>query len=685
MPRRLFYRLSVFVLLFPATALAWRSALYPENWTPPSTASFYADKLIQDFSQAGYRRGSVSLPSASGPVFDVVAGYDADPTGMHDSTVAIQNAIDAAAATSITGNNYRIVYFPAGTYRLSPQGTALHALRLTSSRIVLRGESVHTTFLLNASTTMKNKSVILVGPSGSGSWRSDHAPRANIASDLIGPTTQIPVASVAGFSVGQWVMLRTDVTQAWVDEHRESNWVGHEANLFGGLVYPRRITALDASNQILTVDLPTRYTMRMRDGARVHSATAMLEEIGLEELSLGNVQHPGTSGWGETDWNNSSSGAFHADRAYLITLNRVFDSWVRNVRSYQPAGNTTGAHMLSSGLHLDMSCAVTVRDCHFQRPQYGGGNGNGYMIRFSNAADNLLANVTAERSRHGFVFSMWGSSGNVLHRCSDLDSGFQTGASGSEATLGRDSDHHMWFSHSNLIDQCLGRNSAWVAYHRPYTSSPWHGTTAAHSIFWNTRGEGTARSFVVHTYQGRYGYAIGTQGSVTAVRSDKADSNTPDSVCQPIDHVEGVGQGATLEPASLYLDQVSRRYTSFRAWVAAYPLASDQDGTLDDPDADGLPNLIEYALDQDPTSAVDAGTAIQILDSDPDLIVTFQRARAELTYAVEASSDLVTWTTIATNPGTLGLDVSIVDSNASQPASRFLRLRVTSPETVPTP
>jgi hypothetical protein len=64
------------------------------------------------------------------------------------------------------------------------------------------------------------------------------------------------------------------------------------------------------------------------------------------------------------------------------------------------------------------------------------------------------------------------------------------------------------------------------------------------------------------------------------------------------------------------------------------------------------------------------------------LQITFLRLRSELTYAVEASSDLITWTTIATNPGVVGQSVTVtdtVDLPSAVPARRFLRLRVNAP------
>ncbi len=97
-----------------------------------------------------------------------------------------------------------------------------------------------------------------------------------------------------------------------------------------------------------------------------------------------------------------------------------------------------------------------------------------------------------------------------------------------------------------------------------------------------------------------------------------------------------------------------------------------------DPDQDGLPNLLEYALNSSPTSAADAPyPAAHVAGS--RLHLTFLRARNDVTYIVEASSDLSSWTTIATNPGAVSLDtaVTVADLVAlSDHPRRFLRLRV---------
>ena len=65
------------------------------------------------------------------------------------------------------------------------------------------------------------------------------------------------------------------------------------------------------------------------------------------------------------------------------------------------------------------------------------------------------------------------------------------------------------------------------------------------------------------------------------------------------------------------------------------------------------------------------------LSGDSRLQLTFNRARADLIYEVLGSSDLVTWSVIATDPGTTGQSVTVTDTTSLTSAPRrFLRLRV---------
>ena len=101
-----------------------------------------------------------------------------------------------------------------------------------------------------------------------------------------------------------------------------------------------------------------------------------------------------------------------------------------------------------------------------------------------------------------------------------------------------------------------------------------------------------------------------------------------------------------------------------------------------DPDADGLPNLLEYALNGTPTDATSAPLpTAALVPSTSTLTLTFFRARAaaELTYTVQSSSNLTTWTDLAINPGAVGQDVTVTDQPPSNSPRRYLRLKVTTP------
>ena len=124
-------------------------------------------------------------------------------------------------------------------------------------------------------------------------------------------------------------------------------------------------------------------------------------------------------------------------------------------------------------------------------------------------------------------------------------------------TSGYGSDHHMHFSQSNLIDNCYTENSGFYAFYRPYGGTPMHNITSTHSAFWNLSSGGT-KAYCIWTQQSRYGYAIGTSGTESAVYTKENATGTA-AITDPVDIVEGIGKGATLDPQSLYIDQLSNR------------------------------------------------------------------------------------------------------------------------------
>jgi hypothetical protein len=546
-------------LELPGWKNTWRSTYFPHTWQPPTNTSafdFTSEAFLQDYSYAGYRLRVAGFPSTSLtgtqlPIYDVTkAPYFADKTGNADVTNIIQSAIDHAGDA---GGG--LVYLPAGTYKVSPQGTKIWALVITKSNVVLRGASAATTFIYNASNSMKSKCVIRIhGPEAVGHLYTGSTMQfANITADLLAPTRVIPVDNPGLFSVDDWVTLRSEATGAWALEHEESGWLYEESKL-GGLAYRRQVKVVGPTS--ITVDVPIRYAMKMRDGAKVWRNSTNpdfgLTRSGVEYLSIGMLERTGTNGWKNDDYGAEGTNAWHADGSCAIMLVRARDCWVRNVNSYRPSANSqTTAHLLSNGIIVNDSTRVTIIGCNFQRPQYGGANGNGYMYRLSNTAETLVENCQAAVSRHGFVLSGMRSSGNVFLRCTDKTTGRQIGGGGNlQVTGGSGSDHHMHFSHSNLIDSCTAEDSFFSAIYR---SSNGHYITAAHSTFWNIVGTGTTGGAVVRSEQARYGYVIGTSGTRSGIDvTSRLQQN-------PVDHSEGVGIGGSLSPASLYEEQLARR------------------------------------------------------------------------------------------------------------------------------
>lgn len=530
------------VRVTPGPDAPWRSVLYPENWQPPTTASFHHDKFIQDFSYAGYRRGETAIPRIAGPVFDVTT-YGADPTGSADSTAAIRAALTAATAA---GGG--VVSLPPGTFKISNIGGS-EILRISGNGVVLRGSGPDQTFLLNTTVAMRNLATLRIR-----GLNPTEALPVPIASDITTPTKRIYLTDASSFAPGNLIEVLRDFTEAWILEHGQEAYWNAGIDIPEPANYRRWVTAVNTTENWIEIDIPMRYACLTRDNSRVRKLSGQISECGIEDLSIGNVQHPGSE-WGEEDHSISGTAAYDVAFSSVIDVQLAVDCWVSNVRNFQPAGNTSTSHNPSNGIRLGSSKNITVRNCDFQRPQYGGGGGNGYMYRLQGANDCLVVDCIAEFNRHGFVVSHSGTTGNVFLRCEDRTSNRATGSGGAGyITGGGDgSDNHMHFSHSNLWDNCRAVDSFYEAIFRVTTG---HGLSSAHGVYWNTTGSGTAYpDKLVVTEQGRYGYVIGTGGTVSTVTAkDPSLHNTG-----PADHIEGAGLGRTLFPASLYQDQLERR------------------------------------------------------------------------------------------------------------------------------
>ncbi len=185
-----------------------------------------------------------------------------------------------------------------------------------------------------------------------------------------------------------------------------------------------------------------------------------------------------------------------------------------------------------------------------------------------------------------------------------------------------------------------------------------------------------------------------TTGVITATTTASSTTGLPTAV--RVTALDSCGAAAITtssiavfagNPAASYLD--------------GYGLTGGNAAFVYDYDADGILNLMEYALRLDPTKASQAGLPVVIAKDYAGtryLSMTFTRSAvaSDITYLVEGSSDLINWAPLASSsngaatsgPGFIAetgvapnftaevRDTVPIDSATS---SRFLRLRVTSP------
>jgi hypothetical protein len=119
--------------------------------------------------------------------------------------------------------------------------------------------------------------------------------------------------------------------------------------------------------------------------------------------------------------------------------------------------------------------------------------------------------------------------------------------------------------------------------------------------------------------------------------------------------------------------------TPSQSWLAAANLPTDTSLTSD-PDSDGVPLLLEYALggsaaltDQAPVCLVEGSEALQIQ-------FLWNTQASDVTAIVEGSSDLLTWTTLLSKTGG-GAWTGAASFTEGTPTGNLVPMTVTDPIT----
>ncbi len=182
------------------------------------------------------------------------------------------------------------------------------------------------------------------------------------------------------------------------------------------------------------------------------------------------------------------------------------------------------------------------------------------------------------------------------------------------------------------------------------------------------------------------------------ITNDPADEE-PETVTLTLANATGNSTLGTRSTAVLTIHDDDQPPTGYDAW-AANPanglIPGVNDGPEQDPDADGLCNLLEYVLGGQPTLPDRANAAPSCaLDELGNLVVTFTRsdlAETDTTQVLQYGTDLAGWTDIPIHPPPAGPGVTITENHPTPDLDTvtvtippggapalFARLRVTRP------
>ncbi|MFT3769424.1 MAG: glycosyl hydrolase family 28-related protein [Minicystis sp.] len=503
-------------------ASAWRSALYPEDWSPSFTDP--AGNFIHDFSYAGYHNGEAQPGAPANATIIDAATFGADPTGATDATAAVQQALDAAAA-----QGGAVVRIPAGLYRFD--GTLL----VKASNIVLRGAGADQTRLYFTKSQ---------GMSDGAHLRFAGDATVDIelplTMDGVPRETTVAVADLADLAPGDDIAVGWVITPEFIEEHgMTGTWTA-----FNGTWQPffrRTVVAVDssASPPRVTVDVPIRYPARTRDQASIRRLKGTLRECGVESLAVSNA----------VSWDE----AWTVTRSHVIEMFRVADGWVRDVATFPspiaPAsGPGAGAHLQSGGILINESKRVTVSGVHLGLAQNRGDGGNGYLFEVQRSSEILFRDAVADGGRHNFIQNWgFGTTGCVWSHVHSLNGLAMITKDDSVSPTGLSEFHHS-LATANLIEASTFDDGFSIVNRQDESTGAGH--TGTQNVLWNLDGKGMVRSLQFQT-----GYLIGTQGLYPVT-----DSPLPMAQgTAPIDWIEGLDQGQNLQPASLYDDQLARR------------------------------------------------------------------------------------------------------------------------------
>jgi hypothetical protein len=447
---------------------------------------FAADTVLNpahiDFSVAGYRGSSSPLPTVS-------AVISLKPSGR-DDTDLLQSAIDHVAALPLDAHGFRgAIFLYSGQYHVTGQ------VRITASGIVLRGSGTASTTIF--ADGKSRRTLIQIG--GTADPLLEESVPVMDETVSVG-SRLLTLSSVAGFIVGDRVVVRRPSTQEWFSAMSMTGLPGTFANQrldwkpgSHDLVWDRIVTALNTSTKQIELDAPITTALEKKYGggtvAKVQSGEA-LQNIGVEDLTLDSAYDRQQPKDEEHAW-------------IAVALNHVEDAWVRRV---------TARHFVSSAVRADQRARrITIEDCRSESPvsEPGGYRRQSFLVYGQQV---FVHRCHSEAGMNDFAIGLLAAGPNVFLDC---DATGSIGASGAFEGWASGVLYERVHVPGSRLQLLLDQDRAQAA-----------GWTAANSLIWNSTaqtvdvlGPPDAPNFKVESSQSLFETELAARGMHLPARS----------------------------------------------------------------------------------------------------------------------------------------------------------------------
>lgn len=324
-----------------------------------------ASRLV-DWTPGTYTGVPGGIPTDRVNIIDVTdAPYNADPTGVADSSPAFAAAITAAVADDI-------IYAPAGTYKLDS------AISLASkNNLTIRGDGIGLTIL----KPQGSSTGIYVG--GSDGWTAPN-PAPTITAGLERFSETITIADTTDFTVGDLIQIgfQNQLDDTLIEAGAAPVVSVSGFSLATNQPIHRQISRVTAKTGTTLDIFPGIYCDPSGLTAKVWYAQLQSDGVGLEEFSI--------------DMSDTTGG-------FAIAWEHCYGCWIKGVSVYE---------VNNYGFSLAGCLQCEIRESISGFRVVGGSNGSGVVFDTSsgclvedNIFQDIFPNIEVNQGSSGNVFA----------------------------------------------------------------------------------------------------------------------------------------------------------------------------------------------------------------------------------------------------------------------------------------